>query len=248
MWPTAVAVVIAATVAGYARLQWWSSWPDHVGDAQPHGVATTPAAAAATAAPRLETKAEPPPAAVPPAAVPRPVATVPRVVAPRPAATAPTLGAHPPVTAAIPPPAPAVRATPAHVAAPARTAPPRRVVRRRHQAPPPEEEPEERAAVPPEPAVEQTPVAPRADTESVATPGAETHPSEDRPALGTDLVEAQRAYRTAIERYNARADEYNDARFSAATATPIRIAPRHCRRSSSTRAPPPSVQSPMPTR
>jgi hypothetical protein len=212
MWPTAVAVVIAATVAGYARLQWWSSWPDHVSDALPHGVAATPATVAATAAPHLETKAEPPPAAVqpPPAVAPRPVATVPRVVAPRPAATAPAPAARPPVTAAIPPPAPAVRATPAHVAAPARTAAPRRVVRPRRPAPPREEEPEERAAVPPEPAVEQTPVAPRADTESVATPGVETRPSEDRPALGTDLVEAQRAYRTAIERYNARADEYND--------------------------------------
>ena len=227
MWPAAVAVVIAATVAGYARLQWWSSWPDHASDdaaagrhlALPPAVAPTPGALAATAAPRLETKAEPPPAprpsavtppvAVqpPPAVAPRPVVTAPRVAAPRPVATAPPPAARPPVTAAVPPPAaPAVRATPARVAPPAA----RRIVRRRRPGPPPEEEPEERAAVPSEPAIEQTPVAPRAETESVATPGGEPRSSEERPSLGTDLFEAQRAYRTAIERYNARADEYND--------------------------------------
>src|SRR5690349_19348168 len=157
MWPAAVAIVFAAAVGGYARLQWWSSWPDHSGDddaatrrlALPPGVAATPAARAATAAPRLETKVEPPPAPRPPAAAPpvavppppavapRPVATVPRVVAPRPAVTAPP-AARPPVTAAVPPPppAPAVHATPARVAAPpaVRTAAPRRVVRPRHPA------------------------------------------------------------------------------------------------------------------
>jgi hypothetical protein len=38
---------------------------------------------------------------------------------------------------------------------------------------------------------------------------AERPPTEERPALGTDLVAARRAYRDAMERYNARADEYN---------------------------------------
>lgn len=34
-------------------------------------------------------------------------------------------------------------------------------------------------------------------------------PAEERPALGTDLVEARRAYRAALATYNARADAYN---------------------------------------
>jgi hypothetical protein len=54
------------------------------------------------------------------------------------------------------------------------------------------------------------PSAARTATEETGTPPAEHRSGEERPALGTDLFNAQRAYRTAVETYNARADEYNE--------------------------------------
>jgi hypothetical protein len=195
MFPAAVAALLAAAGGGY----WWSRVPERLPwdedvlsrHAPPRSVVASP-----VAAPRVESKAEPPPLAAPrPAVVASPLVAMPRPPA---ATVVPRAVTRPPLAAVRPP-----AAAPIAPARLVRHATPRAV------APSPVE-PEQRAAVPSAPAAERTPSAPPAAAEQAATPPAEQRSGEERPALGTDLVNAQRAYRAAIEAYNARADEYNE--------------------------------------
>ena len=147
---------------------------------------------------RERAAAPPPPPAREHPAVPPPPSVRERAAAPLPPPGAPATPPAPPLRAAVPPLAP-----PGAVRPPANEQAPRiRIV------PPAEEEeasiPRSEEGVPAErrvPAEEGAPADER--------PPAERRPMEERPALGTDLVTARRAYRDAIERYNARADEYN---------------------------------------
>jgi hypothetical protein len=216
MWPVAVVALLAAAAGGY----WWSQAPErHLPwdldilslHAPSPSVGVSP-----VALPRVESRAERPP---PRPVEPRPaVLPPPPVVVPQPpVATALPRAVPRPPLAAVPPPAAApimpARPTPVRVAAPPPASVPSRaarVVRRatpRAVAPSPIES-EQRAAVPPVPAAERTPSPPPAA--DATTPPAEQRSEEERPALGSDLVSAQRAYRTAVEAYNARADEYNE--------------------------------------
>jgi hypothetical protein len=135
---------------------------------------------------------------------------------------------------AAPPPAPSARATPLNaeaaverrppIAAPPveRTPPP--VVPRKPPAepparaavvPPPARAPEPtpgRAAIPPPARAPEPAISPRAPERAAALPPPpppRPQELEERPSLGSDLVDARRAYANAIQAYNARADDYN---------------------------------------
>ncbi len=128
-------------------------------------------------------------APTPPPATPVPTAVATRVPRPTAPPVATPVVVPTPVYAAVPPPLPTVeRATPQ----PRRTARPKPRPRptRVRVVPPPE-------AVP-EPVVEPTPVEARPQIEAT-----------ERPSLGSDLQEATRAYRHAVDVHNERVDEYN---------------------------------------
>ena len=216
MWPAAAGALLAAVAVGY----WWSApAPRHLSLED----ALQPAGGVAAARP---TVVAPPAAVAPPVAAPSPVA----VARPAPVATAVEHAGtpRPPIAAVASPRPPVAAAVPPRVApsrAPIAVATPQvrpttvgaAVPRPQPPAPPAATEPERRRppARPPQPAA--TTAAPErpslppgpAGGEADAIAPAERRPAEERPALGTDLVEARRAYRAALATYNARADAYN---------------------------------------
>jgi hypothetical protein len=136
---------------------------------------------------RLEDRTIPTPPPAAPASVATPVAT--KVIVPtrRPVAPSPVTAVVPPVPRATPPPAPRP-ATTARV-----IAPPRRVI-----AP---------TVTPPVATPNRVPA-----TEPVDVPTPVERPrieATERPSLGTDLQDATRAYRQAVDVHNDRVDEYN---------------------------------------
>jgi hypothetical protein len=158
---------------------------------------------------RLEDlKSSPEPTVVPPLATvvvpPTPNAT--RVVAtatPRPVPTSAPVAAPPVPTAiaTIPPPVATAPPPPTPTARPTRTA--------RMTPAPPRSRPTRRAAVPvvvatPEP--HEPAYEPAAEATPIPRPAVE---ATEKPSLGTDLQDATRAYRQAVDVHNARVDEYN---------------------------------------
>jgi hypothetical protein len=244
-WPATAVALLAAVGAAY----WWSlPSPRHlrlddVGtsdgstaavqpSAVPPPASAPPRAVAAVAAPPTAVRVVPPsPAAV--AAPPAPLATVvERAEAPR-----PTVVAAPPPHVALPAPQP--RPTTVRAAAPAPQPPP--AARQpaaaerepRHAAPHDAAPPAPARAELPPTATESAPAAPSPGGEESAAIPTERRSREERPALGTDLVEARRAYRAALDAYNARADAYNavadEVQRAESGGDPERVARLHVR-------------------
>jgi hypothetical protein len=197
MWPAALVALTAVVAAGY----WWSREParhlsleDVIGAPASRVGQPSAAPSPAIAPPRAVDAAVARPPAAPDAAVARPPAAPvqpsPAAIAARPAPRATTVEPPRPPVAAVPP---------ARVVVPIPQARPTAL---RAVAPPLPATPPPLPAMPP-PAVD-------AGDESAAVAPAERRPAEERPALGTDLVEARRSYRAALDAYNARADAYNE--------------------------------------
>lgn len=183
-WVIAASLLLLIVVV----LTWLQSGerPFRLEDLRSRGEATAAAVSTAVAPP--PTAAATRVAATPP---PRPAPTRVPVVAPPPVPTTVVTAAPPPMPTAEPPPAP--------------TALPTRVPRA--HALPARPKPTRRAAVP---AVVVTPEPPPPET--FAEPTAAGRPAieaTEKPSLGSDLQDATRAYRQAVDVHNARVDEYN---------------------------------------